>query len=1035
MTRLVLIVLILHSAFGLAQTPAQHKATVRRDLAEPISLEHYSQEKGLSQGTGYAIAQFDDYIWFATQDGLNRFDGYEYKMFRAGGKQGLSNSFVQALLADRQGRFWIGTGGGLNLYDRENENFTTFSSVFGIQHAVDDLSIKKLLEDRNGNIWIMTEERGLYRFNPTTKQIKSFLPSSSNLVSFSLDVSGQLWVAATNELYVYRPNSDSFQPTFIHNTLHLKPQTTLLSILIDARNDLWIGTYEDGVYVASLANGLLSDKGKLSVHAITHFQQGNSVKHLTSNQITCLMNDKSGHIWIGTRTGGISMYNPESQSFTSIQHAGNNPQSLAENFVWSLFEDRQQIVWIGLSSHGIDKYDPLKFQFHRIQQDEHAPRNTLPDDMIFSIYAHQNDLYIGTETGGIARYSLATKQFVPFLTNTQSSTNFLTHEVRAITSDAHKNLWFANTQGLGKYDPLRRTLITYPLAHRKPLYLFSAQAISQQAGGQEIWIGEQGGLWRFDLTTNRWKDWKDNPAVAAISGYTVRLIKEDSRRNVWLGTLGHGLLRYDPKTKTIAVFDKKNGLPCNNIRSLLEDGKWLWVGTDCGLFQLDLQQLRVVKHYTKADGLPNEVTYGILKDNMGYLWLSSNKGLAQFSPTRGRIKTYDLSDGLQSDEFNTNVSYRHTDGTLFFGGVHGINYFNANELKRNLLVPPVKITAITVLDSARPPNQKKLTLTHDQNFIGFEFATLNFSNTEKNKYQYKLKGIDRDWVNAQHRRYANYTKLPAGDYVFRVRGSNDDGVWNEQGASISIVIKPPFWETLWFRIALLVLLIGGMYGVYRYRIFQLKSRQAQELNVVVRTQELERQRLAKELHDGVGANLAVLKMYLASLGNPAIPTEELKKRSMAILKASLDDIRSIIHDMHPRSLAELGLAQTIAEMAMLINESKRLNVAFVTNNVPQNLPATIEINMFRVVQELLQNAIKHADASTVWLNLDHESGALLLTYRDNGRGLDTTLVERASGNGLVNIRQRIALLKGTYQLTSAEKQGMSIQIQVPTAVS
>jgi signal transduction histidine kinase/ligand-binding sensor domain-containing protein len=894
---------------------------------------------------------------------------------------------------------------------------------------------KNCLKIERGNIWIMTEERGLYRFNPTTKQIKAFLPSSSNLVSFSLDVSGQLWVAATNELYVYQANSDSFQPTFIHNNLHLKPETTLLSILIDARNNLWVGTYEDGVYVASLTNEFLSDKGKLLVGEIAHFQQGNTVKHLSSNQITCLMNDKSGRIWIGTRTGGISIYNPDSKSFTSIQHSGSNPQSLAENFVWSLFEDRQKIIWIGLSSHGIDKYDPLKFQFHLIQQDVDAPRNTLPDDMIFAIYAHQNDLYIGTETGGIARYSLATKRFVPFLTNTQSSASFLTHEVRAITSDADKNLWIANTQGLGKYDPVRRIMSTYPLTHRKPLYLFSAQAISNQSGGQEIWIGEQGGLWRFDLTTKRWKDWKDNPAVAAISGYTVRLIKEDSLQNVWLGTLGHGLLRYDPATKGIMVFDRKNGLPCNNIRSLLEDGKWLWVGTDCGLFQLDLQRLHVVKHYTKSDGLPNEVIYGILKDNAGYLWLSSNKGLAQFSPTRGSIKTYDLSDGLQSDEFNTNVCYRHTDGTLFFGGVHGINYFNASELKRNVLVPPVKITAVTVLDSARPPNQKQLTLNYDQNFIGFEFATLNFSNTEKNKYQYKLKGIDPDWVNAQHRRYANYTKLPAGNYVFRVRGSNDDGIWNEQGASIIIVIKPPFWETLWFRIVLLVLLIGGMYGVYQYRIFQLKSRQAQELNVAIRTQELERQRLAKELHDGVGANLAVLKMYLASLGNPTIPTEELKKRSMAILKASLDDIRSIIHDMHPRSLAELGLAQTIAEMAMLINESKRLNVAFVTNNVPQKLSATIEINMFRVVQELLQNAIKHAEASTVWLNLDHESGALSLTYRDNGRGLDTTLAERASGNGLVNIRQRIALLKGTYQMTSAEKQGMSIQIQVPTTAS
>ena len=281
---------------------------------------------------------------------------------------------------------------------------------------------------------------------------------------------------------------------------------------------------------------------------------------------------------------------------------------------------------------------------------------------------------------------------------------------------------------------------------------------------------------------------------------------------------------------------------------------------------------------------------------------------------------------------------------------------------------------------------------------------------------------------------ANYTKLPPGDYVFRVKGSNDDGIWNEQGASIAIVITPPFWATWWFRLMLLAGLVAGLYGGYRYRIMQLKNQQASELAVSVRTQELERQRFSKELHDGVGANLAALKMYLSMLGSPTVSVDELKTRSMAILKSSMDDIRSIIHDMHPRSLSEEGLVQTIADMVAIMNESHHLTVLFEPQNVPQKLPEVLEINLFRVVQELLQNAVKHADASSVRLQFRYENDVLRLSYRDDGRGFTPPPAGQSSGNGLVNIGQRVALMKGTYTLQSAKNQGTTIEISVPTTV-
>jgi signal transduction histidine kinase len=253
----------------------------------------------------------------------------------------------------------------------------------------------------------------------------------------------------------------------------------------------------------------------------------------------------------------------------------------------------------------------------------------------------------------------------------------------------------------------------------------------------------------------------------------------------------------------------------------------------------------------------------------------------------------------------------------------------------------------------------------------------------------------------------------------------------QEVSDINITIRPNFWTTGWVRLLLVTLLMSGLYGIYRYRMHWLRLRQKQEFALSIRVQELERQRFAKELHDGVGANLAILQMYLNSLGTPAIPIEELRARSIAILKTSLDDIRSIIHDLHPCSLGQAGLEQTVYELVAHLNDSNRLQVQFRTEDVPVRLPERIEINLFRIIQELLQNALKHANASNVWLQLSKSDNTLQLTYQDNGCGLDQSFTNETLGNGLLNIRQRIDLLKGTHQFKLAEPNGTVVKIVVP----
>ncbi|WP_020606670.1 sensor histidine kinase [Spirosoma spitsbergense] len=997
---------------------------------EPITFEHYGQESGLSQGTINAVTAYDGFRWFATQDGLNRFDGYGFRVYRIG--QGLNSNLVQALLTDSHQRLWIGTGAGLNLFDRAGGRIRGFTETFGIRHAVDSLPVNRLLEDKRGRIWIQTVAQGLFCFDPALKKIRQYFPGINTIHSCCLAPDGQLWVLTFNELYRY----DTERATFVAVPIRQRLTTASLfqNLLFDKRGNLWMGTADDGAF-------RLENPASPLGH-VTHYVQGGTARHLSGNDVESLLCDKTGNVWIGTRTGGIAIYHPETDQFTYVRHSALNRRSLRENFVWLLYQDQQDIVWVGSSSQGIDKYDPNRLPFGLIQQQADNPAQGLPDNVVFRLLGLGNQLYIGTEAGGFARYSIPDGAITSFPETAVPSASAMHGEVRVINADSNGNLWFANWHELTQYDPRQNRAHVYPMpGPRKQKYIFAAHMLSDTNGRtSEIWVAGDGGLMRFDWLAKRWKGWQDLPAVAAISAYYIRLVYQQERDIVWFGTLGNGLLRYNRRTQQLNAFGPANGLACLNIRSVLQDGCTLWVGTDCGLFVLDLTRNVVTRQYTSSKGpmafrLPNDVIYGILKDNEGYLWLSSNQGLTRFSPTKGVLKNYDVSDGLQSNEFNTNVAYKHADGTLFFGGVNGVTYVRTGQMQRNAFVPPIRITALTVLDSAYNPNQTRLTLNPDQNFIEFSFAALNFSNSQKNRYQYKLEGIDASWVQAQHRRTANYTNLPPGNYVFRVKGSNDDGLWNEQGTLVNILIKPPFWATLWFRIAMLMLLAGGLYGGYLYRIATLKNRQAHELSVAIRTQELERHRFSKELHDGVGANLAVLKMYLSSLGSPNVTVDDVRNRSLSVLKSSIADIRSIIHDTHPRSLAEFGLVHTIDDVVALMNESHQLNVMFTCRQVPQKLPESIEINMFRIVQELLQNAAKHAEATHVLLSLNYEADTLSLTYSDDGHGFDPTRVHNHSlaGNGLININQRVMLVKGTYQLTSADNKGTAIRISVPVA--
>ncbi|WP_221394575.1 two-component regulator propeller domain-containing protein [Dyadobacter sp. NIV53] len=789
---------------------------------DQIYFEHYSQDRGLSQGSGYTSVQFDGFMWFGTQDGLNRFDGYDFKVYKTGQT---NSNFIQTLLDDKKGHLWVGTIKGLNIYNSEKDSFKGFHQFLGKDHLLQSVSVKLLMMDKLMNIWILTDENGAFYFETANKAIRHYPIFSNRLIDITEGKDGSVFVATDDDIFKLDGSRQKFVPLKMNEVLGLSKKTIFRTVLADTQNQIWAGTYEDGLFLLENRSGnLILQK---------HFTKGSRPYNLSGNEITRVMEDSKGRIWIGTRTGGISVYHPADQNFIHVLHQETEPLSLSDDYILSFYEDRQNNVWIGVSGRGFEKYDPRKYQFGLIRKNEDKPDQSLSDNMVFKIYGHKNYLYFGTQSGGLTRFDPVLNQFKIYKSNPGNIKSLLHNEVYDISADKTGDLWLALGKGLCRFDPETQHFKSlFREGQQELVYLYAVQALNND----EIWTGGQRGLFRFDSRTEQWKNWNDQPEIKAISGYVIRLIYEDSEGDIWFGTIGHGLLKYSAKTKKIIRFNKTSEIDCPNIRAVYEDRHTFWIGTDCGVYELDKRTNAVVRQFSETSGLPNNVVYTVLKDKKGIYWFSTNKGLTAFDAAKKTFKNYDASDGLQSNEFNTNCSFMADDGTLYFGGVNGISFFRPDRLTSNQFAGPVRITNIKVMDQAyidsiAVPYLKAISLPYDQNYISFEFSALNFSNSERNSYKYQMQGLTKRWIDAGNRRTANYTNLPPGDYTFRVKGSNNDGIENPQEAAIKIHIHPPFWKATWFITLLFLLFLGILYFIYKYKIALIRKEEQQKAEI------------------------------------------------------------------------------------------------------------------------------------------------------------------------------------------------------------
>lgn len=765
---------------------------------QQLLFENYSSEQGLSQNSCYTIAQDSDgFMWFGTQDGLNRYDGKQFMTYLPQNSIGkkLPSNYISSLYFDStENLLWVGTIGGVCLYDPGSRTLLSVSEKFTYATLLESVPIKKIVSFRPHEYWIVTFNRGLLCLNSKSRTVDIYFGDDNNKVRVSSIVQhqGKIIAAVLHHLFTLEPKQGKY------TTVPLLPQQQFPEIreLYSYQDALWIGTLTEGCYYLDKAG---------TVHPF-RFNTGG---------VGCFITDASNNLWIGTRGNGIVHYNPQSQVVQTASHNRYDSRTPGKNFVLSLFRDRQGIVWCGLSGSGIAKYDPLKYQFRTISNEPMNPAS-LQDNMVFDIYKCKDGTsYVGTQNKGLAEWDPLTNEFHTYSESSRfGSTSNTIHDM---TEDDGNNLWIAGWGGLMKLD--RKQQRVYFNDEQKLLTARKLYGIIKLKHADSLFITGENGPVFFSLADQQWK-----PCVNSVlqdSAFIGRYMYEDDNKTIWICTVGGGLVKFDYRAGTFEIIETVRKYSIY-VRHLFANGTLFWLATDNGIVVYDHAKNEVVRHITLNAINASNVCYAIQKDKEGFFWVSSNTGLYKIHPKNYSSQNYDLGNGLSFLEYNTACALSEADGTLFFGGVGGITQFNPLQIKGNSFSPSPLVTAMYVNDSLWPAgNNLKtggITLDHRQNFITIHFAVNNFSNQNKNQFSYRLRGLSNTWTNSGNRNFANYTSLPPGDYVFELRSANSDGIWSNEITSLSFRIDPPWWQTWWFKLAAIVFIAAIVTYIVRRRI-------------------------------------------------------------------------------------------------------------------------------------------------------------------------------------------------------------------------
>lgn len=1042
--------------------------------SEDKKFEHLTMKEGLSSNNVNCIFQDSrGFLWFGTENGIDKYDGYNFFNYNHDPRDSLtlSDNVVTDIQEDKFGNLWIATNDGLNRLDPVSGRFETFYHNQNNPNCPSDNVINTLYIDENNDIWIGIPQ-GLDKLSidPEIKNRKKYIFKNFRIDTIQKysyvnvinkiyeDHEGLLWIGTMDGLFCFDRNSETFtsylndpkNPNSISGN-HIK------SIYEDKNHNLWIGTwqvFESGSFVPN-KSGLLNRYDK-KTNQFKRYKRNEDPYYIS--YVSSIVEDPNGTLWFGAMENhGLYRYEKSTDQFQRYGHFQNNPHSISSNFITVLYIDKSGIMWIATHQGGISKYDPNKEKFKHF---EHllGVENTLHFDKVSRIIEDSFGIvWIGTIGNKIGFYDLKSGLFDKYKryqyyggTPVKDKKNLSFPYIMDILEDNSKNIWIGTVIGLNKYDRTTRTYKKYfekPGDPNNPNLISSSHTICllQDSYGF-LWVGTYNGLNRMNIKEESFKHYFHNPVDSnSISSNRIDCLFEDQSGDLWFGSFDSGLNLYNRSNDRFIRYSHdpfdKYSLSDDRVTVITDDKTGnIWIGTMMGLNKFDKQTQKFTL-YTTRDGLCNNYVVGILEDEQGYLWISTKNGLSKFNYAENTFRNYDESDGLQSNEFNKMSFHKGKSGRFYFGGNNGFNMFYPDSIKDNPFIPTVLITSIKISNKPVQLQQsifeiKEIQFLYFENDISFDFVALNYTNSHKNEYAYQLDGYDNSWNYCGAQRFANFTNLDPGEYTFHVKGSNNDGIWNEEGASLKIIILPPWWQTWWFRILAGLSVLGLVAFIYNNRVSALrKKHQAQKefSRKLIDSQEKERKRIATALHDSHGQNLLIISNELQQHIQEHQEFEKELKPVTDTVQESLNEIREIAYDLHPHPLDKLGLKDAVETNISKIENSTDIKFTLHIDDIEGLFSKKIELNLYRIIQEAVNNIIKHSQATKAHIEIKKNVRNVTISIKDNGTGFSQKeVVNQLNGLGLAGIKERVNLVNGRINIKSNKKSGTTILFKLPT---